>query len=195
MASYLETDIRIQMGKNKQVIQRKVMSAFDFMNEVGGFHAYVHLVVTLFFPLFNIWSIEKHLIRSLYRTVPTEAVPAGLLPTSQTELLTVAAQLIGRRQRIKPAKQTPLAAYLLSLLAKCFKALRRKEDPWYARAETSLGKELNIVRLIRGNRLVRNLLRLLTSQRERRLAMLQAKSNILVAEPDPATSSADTDRD
>jgi hypothetical protein len=42
----------IALHFDMQIIERQVYTLSDWMNEVGGFHAYMHLIVTLLLPFF-----------------------------------------------------------------------------------------------------------------------------------------------
>jgi hypothetical protein len=55
---------------DKQVVERHVYTISDWMNEVGGFHAYMHLLVTLILPIFQVWSLDKHLLRKTLMIQP-----------------------------------------------------------------------------------------------------------------------------
>ena len=76
------------------------------------------------------------------------------------------------RSRLKPKSETCLQNWL----AKCFKSLH-KDKKFALRAQEELEKELDVQRLIRGSRLVQNLLKILTTKRERRLSRMQANKN------------------
>ena len=65
-SDYNHTSFMIEMNFDKEVIERKVYSITDWMNEVGGFHSWMHLVVSFLLPMLQVWSIDKHLLRRLY---------------------------------------------------------------------------------------------------------------------------------
>jgi hypothetical protein len=113
----------IALHFDKQTIERQVYSLSDWMNEVGGFHAYMQLIVTLLLPIFQVWSLEKHILRKIYRLQPSFKIDTSLRP-EQFRLAEAASALKGREQ-IRPPKSTLIKEWLFGCLSKCVRALRR----------------------------------------------------------------------
>jgi hypothetical protein len=82
------------------------------------------------------------------------------------------------REKIRPPKETSIKVWLVGLLSKCFKSLR-KDDWHFEVAQDRLSKEMDIERMIKNNRFVTNILRLLTSSRERKLAKMQTFMSVI----------------
>jgi hypothetical protein len=61
------------------------------------------------------------------------------------------------------------------------KSLRR-DDQRFEQARERLAAEMDVERLIKGIRYVKNILRVLTSKRERRLTFMQSSMNVLPSE-------------
>lgn len=72
-----------------------------------------------------------------------------------------------------------LKTWLASLFAKCCKSLRRDERS-IDKARDRLEKELDFPRLVKNNMLIANLLKHLTTTKERKLAKMQASKNVVV---------------
>lgn len=64
---HMISEILIQMGRDKRLIDRRVYTIFDWMNEVGGFYGFIQLLVSMVLPLFQVWTLEKNLIRKLFK--------------------------------------------------------------------------------------------------------------------------------
>ena len=92
-----------------------------------------------------------------------------------------AASTLISRTKVKPPKETPIKVLLVGLLSKCLKSLR-KNDWKFEVAQYRLSKEMDIERIIKGSRFVTNMLRLLTTKRERRLAKMQTFMSVLPTE-------------
>jgi hypothetical protein len=64
---HMISEVVIQMGRDKRLIDRRVYTIFDWMNEVGGFYGFIQLLVSMVLPLFQVWTLEKTLIRKLFK--------------------------------------------------------------------------------------------------------------------------------
>ena len=66
--SYSEFDtllggILINLDFDRKLIERKVYTTIDLLQEIGGFMTALKLVFTIIFPLLRSWSLEKYLIK------------------------------------------------------------------------------------------------------------------------------------
>ena len=52
----------------KHKIERRVYTAFDWANEVGGLYGFFELLVVMLLPYFQVWSLDKYLIKNLYKS-------------------------------------------------------------------------------------------------------------------------------
>ena len=80
----------------------------------------------------------------------------------------------------------------MSLLSKCFKSLRR-DHYYFEAAQERLAKEMGIELIIKNNRFVTNIVRLLTTKRERRLAKMQTFMSVLPAQKSNVEHSSSLD--
>jgi hypothetical protein len=120
--------------------------------------------------MFQVWSIDKHLLRRLYSN-QSGSKSDQRLRSEMFRLKETASTLISRT-KVKPPKENSIKICLFGFLSKCQKSLRRND--WkFEVAQDRLSKEMDIERIIKGSRFVTNILRLLTTKRERRLAKMQ----------------------
>jgi hypothetical protein len=66
----MQTNLFLLLDFDKQIIERQVYTIADWMKDVGGFHATMHLLVTLVLPFFQVWSLDKYFISQNYVVQP-----------------------------------------------------------------------------------------------------------------------------
>ena len=81
----------------------------------------------------------------------------------------------------------------MNCLAKCVKSYQQERATVEA-AAARLERELDVVQLVKTNRFVRNLARLLLTQRERTLMRMQADKRIVHKPETPTTSDPESDQ-
>ena len=54
------------MGFDKNLIERTVYSASDWLGVVGGFMQSVQFIFIVFVPMVTVWSLEKYMVTTLF---------------------------------------------------------------------------------------------------------------------------------
>ena len=93
-------EVLITLSFAKNTIERKVYSLTDWMNEVGGFHAYMSLLASFLLPFCQVWSLEKFLISKLYKSQSSQENTGRLLDDALAAVKT--------RSRLKLRSETTL---------------------------------------------------------------------------------------
>ena len=170
------------LSHNLLTTSRTVYSFTDWMNEVGGFQAWIHLFVSFVLPFFQAWTLEKSLIKMLFKrsSKQTQRTRRDITNLSYDQLtIQDALASVRHRETLSPPVETPFGAWIKALLAKCIKSLRT-DRTLLEQAQQGLERELDVKQMIRQSRMVRNALMFLTTKRERRLIRMQSRLNVLV---------------
>jgi hypothetical protein len=98
---------------------------------------------------------------------------------NQKWLLEQAYESLGLRKPISNKAEAQIVLWFRSLLRRCFKTIQiEANDKLYLRANKRLEKELDVCRVLKNMRYMRNALVYLTSKQERRLLKMQASQNV-----------------
>ena len=176
------------------MIERKVYTLLDWANEVGGFYGFIELIIQIVLPFCQVWSLEKYLVQNLFRRQRRTKSKEPL----QDDMKLAAAQIeaIQSREKVRPVRELPLIAWFKdTILRTCKNRERNKRQEFFDKAQSVLEKEIDIVRLVRGHRLLRSLSRLLLSQRERQLMRIQAEHRVIRSKSKNSASDSSSDKD
>lgn len=93
----IRTSIMIGFNQDKVVIERKVYSLFDWLNEVGGFEAILRVFVQVFMPIVQVWSLDKYLVSKLFKRFEKD-----LAGDDDPNKLNRSIQSVKKRKDLKP---------------------------------------------------------------------------------------------
>ena len=136
------------------------------MQSIGGFFTAIKLVFSIVLQLFNGWSIEKYLVRQLYKISEKSNKNS---PKSQTivkykQLIEEAKAEVKHRKHVKARFRSPIFTFIQSLFAKFCVCMRYDENDWYyLKARSKLAKELDIQRLIKNLMKMKTQMKFLTT--------------------------------
>jgi len=100
------------------------------------------------------------------------------------------------REKVRPVRELPLIAWFKDTILKtCKNRERIKRQEFFEKAQSVLVKEIDIVRLVRSQRLLRSLSKLLFSQRERKLMRTQAEHCVIHSKTKISASDSASDKD
>lgn len=164
----------LQLTLRKNKIERKVYNIFDWANEIGGFYGFCELIVVLLLPFFQVWSLNKFLIKQLYTRRRAFSFKEVTRPTDGTVLPEAMITQLGSSGKLRPNKEFPCIAWLKRCFLRCCKSLKRQQADLHNQdARQKLERELDVLGFIRNMRLMRSLSRLVLTARERKLVRIR----------------------
>jgi len=131
----------------------------------------------MFLPFFQVWSLEKNLVSKLFSVSERPLTEKHDLP------IETAISEVRNRIKIRPRREMPLLKWIKTHLVKCCKRLQRdKTSDRCEQAKVRLERELDIVKVIKSQRLLRKISTLLLSPTEQKLIRLQKSQRTLVSQ-------------
>ena len=160
------------------MIQRDVYSFVDWIQEIGGFFTAVRVFFYLIVPWLEIMTLEKYLIRKMYKrqfNPPESRINPNHNPDKQ--LIKSVSASIQERKPIKANYHNYLITVIKSYFCCCLS--QNEDDIYYAKARIKLSSELDVKRMLQSLRNLENTVKILTSKRERRLVRMQDDKNVI----------------
>lgn len=179
--------IVIEADPEKLVIKRSAYSILNFIVDIGGFSLGLFFFFKCIHWMFKCSSLEGRLIKNLFKAqLPydkidvrnrEEAEKSGL---NKDQIAVIdAIEAAEHRQIIAPSSENPII--------RCFRTrcgsrndIIGPNDFAYFKAKLRLHRELDVTKLVKNLRNIRNMLQFMTTRGERRLNRMQADKNMVI---------------
>jgi hypothetical protein len=169
----------IQMSPNLIMTERRVYNILDWMKEAGGFYGFLLAVSKLILPFFQVWSLEKFLIKKLY-SYKSNARKKNEKVNKEQQPIDKALFHLRYRKKIRPSQDCMLITMCKLVMCRlCKPAGADDKKRLYEKAKHNLEQELDVVHFIKMSRLLHNSVKLLFTPRERQIMDMQAYRQVV----------------